>query len=330
VSGLIGNNGEAYFKPDWATSLALVTPGKSGERLGALAFVLDASTGLSATLTTEGAAFATGVGLVSNYGPKNPVPTSYLNQSRTGIWTKGVYSVALPGKTQHPALDPTLYPQGTGYFSLTLNKDGAVAISGMLPDGTKLAAASRLRTDGTVPLFAPLYGMGGSVGGELTLQTLPDSDISGTDWFWCKPARDRATQYPAGWNGIRFDAVGTKYSRPDSLDFGQGVADFVNGNAKLTLSGGQLVSDVQKTIMVSPDTGAVKAFPPRDPTFKLALTPTNGIFRGRFLHTSGTSANFSGILLDRGTNRGGYGYFLSKPKGTTGESGIVFLDPNGP
>ena len=47
-----------------------------------------------------------------------------------------------------------------------------------------------------------------------------------------------------------------------------------------------------------------------------------------FTHTDGTKPAFQGVIIQKGTQRGAYGYFLTKQPAVidyTGESGAVIL-----
>jgi hypothetical protein len=218
---------------------------------------------------------------------------------------------------------------------LTLSTNGTVLIVGNLADGTKFSASGILRVDGSVPFMANLYNSKGCIAGELTLADLPNSDVSGIDLLWARPAIGRPPAiYPQGWpDGIRIDAVGTKWIAPASLDFGQGPADSVNGNASLICLNGPLPSALTQPGSVDPQTGSVKTIPTDTGIARLALTGKTGLFRGSFKHSDQKTTSYRGILLNKGANKGGFGYFLKKPAATSGESGqsgSVSLDPAGP
>ncbi|MEQ1862845.1 MAG: hypothetical protein ABMA13_23230 [Chthoniobacteraceae bacterium] len=64
--------------------------------------------------------------------------------------------------------------------------------------------------------------------------------------------------------------------------------------------------------------------------FILSLMVVNGTggFSGTFTHSPGKSVAYKGIVLNKGANKGGFGYFLSPPPRSTvvgAEGGSVTL-----
>ena len=314
-SGLLNNVGEARFKPTLGTTVPLLDRGEIYANLGTLGFAIGAS-GLTSTLSTQssgGTTLAQGSGKVS-------LTTA----------TAAVFNVALPAKAQIPDLDRSLYPQGAGYLRLTVTARGAASAAGFLADGAKFTAGTKLRSDSTVPLFGVLYKKFGFASGELTLADLTDSDTTGTDFLWFRPASARATYFPGGWTGLRFNAIGTKYLKPLSLNFGQGAANLADGNATLAYTEGLLGGPIAKTVSVDPSTGAAKKVPTNDTSFTVTMSGNTGIFSGVFLHSDTTKPAYKGILLNKGTTQGGFGFFLTTPPsgyGESGQSGSVSLHP---
>jgi len=331
IGGVINNAGAARFKPALGTVLDLFDKTDFESYLGALSFQVAAPDGLTGTLSTQangGTVFANFVGKVAPYSSANTIAGSLLTQP-----TKGIYTVALLAKAQTPAMDESSYPQGDGFATVTLSNSGNVTLSGYLADGSKYTASGKLRVDESVALFTQLYKKRGGMGGELTFADLPDTDVAGADFLWFRPALSRSRYYRAGWaSGVRIDAIGAKYMKPASLDFGQGGANLSMGNASLTFSGGGLALPVSKAISIDPVNGAVKLIPATNTSYKFSLSSGSGQFSGTFTHDSVTDS-YRGILLDKGTNQGGFGYFLTTPPvifGTSGQSGGVVLDPAGP
>jgi hypothetical protein len=106
-----------------------------------------------------------------------------------------------------------------------------------------------------------------------------------------------------------------------------------NGNAVLTFSDGQLSANIDKLVNVS-ITNVVTKVPTNDVTFSLTLTPATGAFTGKFVHelddgvVSPLMTDFQGVIYQKCTESGGYGYFLTRqpiPIDYTGESGKVNL-----
>ena len=318
ISGTLKNDGAARFKPALGTTLELIDKKEFDSFLGVLALNVSDSEEMSGTLSTQDS----GGSVLANFTGKVAVTAA----------TAGIYNVAFPSKTQTPLLAANLYPQGDGFARVIATSTGAVTASGSLADGTKYTMATKLRTDGSVVLFSPLYLKLGAVAGELAFTATTDSDVSGANFSWLRPARKNARYYPAGFS-VEVDAVGTIYVNPASLDFGQGAADLTLGNAALVFTDGALSSTVRQSASVDPVTGKVKLIPATNTTYALSLTAGTGLFTGTFTHTDTTKNSYRGILLNKGVNKGGFGYFLSTPPeiyGGSGQSGGVSLDPDGP
>lgn len=259
-------------------------------------------------------------GVKAPYNRTNPVPAGLLNQPVLGTQTRGVYNVAFPSKAQVSPVLPTLFPQGDGYCQVVLKNTGALSLSGYLADGGKYTGTGLLRADHTVALHSSLYGGKGAFGGDLTFLDQPNSEIHGTDCLWIRPAIPASRIYKPGWpEGIRIDPLGTKFAPPASLNFGQGPQHSVNGNAALRFDEGLLASPIQHPVNVDSTTGATATVPAKNPNVNIKLTPANGIYSGKFRHEDGTLTVYRGILLNRGSTRGGFGYFISN--GANGQAG---------
>ena len=327
-TGLLNNAGVATFGTTNAASLDLIDSSEFDAYLGALAFSVSTPDGLVGVLTTRangGTILATCAGTKTPYSSLNLVPAGLLTTA-----TKGVYTVAFPSKEQSPVLTASAYPQGDGYATLTLTNAGTITVLGKLADGTPLSASGNLRADGTLPLFATLYKKHGLVAGDLTFADLANSDLSGSDLIWIRPNQRTARYYRFGWEtGIRIDAVGAKYITPAALDFGQGAVEIVNGNAALVFTDGQLAATITHNVNVAPTTGAVTHIPATGAPYKLTLTASTGVFTGTFTHGADTD-QYYGVLINKGANKGGFGYFLNTVPliyGASGESGGVSLQP---
>lgn len=316
--------GVAKFRTPSKTSIDLI--GRTGydTYFGALAFQVSNVTGMTGTLSTQvagGTVLANFSAQSSPYTSLNRVPTSFLNVPTVGTPTSGYYTIALKPKEQTPVVDHALYPQAFGFARLSLGGTGGVTMSGRLADGTVFSTTSRLRADGTIPLFLQTYNQAGAFGGELTLADLADSDVSGTDLLWMRPAIPQARYYPAGWaNGIRVDAVGAKYNRPASLDLGQGRANLISGNVLLNFSEGLLSAATTRPASIDSLTGSLRQVASPGKPYRLFLVPTTGALTGTFTH-DGVTDSFYGVVVSKGLNRGGFGYFLSTPALVYGESG---------
>lgn len=326
--GLLRNDGTARFRPALGDAIQMADRTR---QLGALAFTVSEADGLAGTLTGSGGPLAHFAGEVAPYNVKNPVPAELLNLPVTAATqTTGAYNVAFPRRMQSPDRNASTYPQGSGWASLTLRKAGAVSLSGSLADGSRYVAGGLLRADRSVALYTPLYGDKGAFAGEFAFADEADTDVASAGFLWLRPNLPRQKTYAAGWlNGLWVDAIGTKYA--GSLDFGQGPASQMTGNASLNITGGLYVGQPSFPVNIDPVLSAVSTIPAAGAPYRLSVTAASGRFSGTFSHSDGSKPRFSGILLSKGMHKGGFGYFLSVPTtATPGQGGGVFLDPDGP
>ena len=157
-----------------------------------------------------------------------------------------------------------------------------------------------------------------------------DSDLSCTDSVWLRPAIAGQQYYPNGWPaGISVDLLGSLYAAQtgSSVLPGLGLADG-DGNADLDFMGGLLSPTVHRTVAVSSADRITNT--PADTTFRLAINRTTGLISGTFTDSNGKKPPFRGVILQKGANAGGWGYFLSvkpRPVDGLGQSGSVTLSP---
>jgi len=304
---------------------------------------------ITATLT-NGAATNSGVARRTIYSATNLVPSALLNTSLTlgGPITRGAFTVALPAQEQSPARAVSTYPQGDGYLALTLTNAGAVTGTGVLADGTAVTLASTLISGNQCPIFVQLATpgqaattKGGAFLGTLVFDTTQtDTDVAGTGLVWIRPdvsaltpvntatAIAAAKLYSAGWpSGILVNAVGALYDKSKTIQAGldlNGASVDLNGNplsyedGKLVLAQGKLATTITKqNFIVSGNT--VTKLPTTDTTFTLAPVATTGAFSGTFRPNWSPLATalplFRGILIQKGANRGGHGFFISNATG---------------
>ena len=272
-----------------------------------------------------GATFATSADL-AYYSTTNK-PTALLNTAGTG---PGVYTVALPARTTQTGLTSTQYPQGSGIGTVTVQTSGVVSLVGTLADGGTITASLPLSKSLAWPLYAVLSNHYGLVTGMVQFDTgATDSDLTATGLQWFRPAT-ASLYYKAGWTGsILVDLIGAKFAAPvaGSAELpGLPAVDVTNGNATLTLSHGKLVSDITKNVNIS-TLSKVTPAPLGDTSYAVTLTTTSGAIAGSF--TSGDhKPTIKGITLQKGANRGGYGFFLTTVPvypGNPGESGCFSL-----
>ncbi|MBV6497790.1 MAG: hypothetical protein CJBNEKGG_00001 [Prosthecobacter sp.] len=305
------------------------------------------STGISVALSEGAAQVVGGLAKRAYYSSTRTVPVAMLNRKTRASLTandQGFFTVALPSKVQVPAKDMTTYPHGDGFGSVTLSSLGGVTMVGTLADGSTFLGSSGLVSVGGFPAYAQLVTpgaavtvKGGSISGELSVDVAQaDSDVSGTDLLWIRPAvtqmagttpSAKATQlYTEGWpTGIRVDAVGAFYDRTKDArtGLGLGAVNATTGNGELVFSGGKLTADVEvRAFNIEAGTASatkVTKIPVANGTFSLAVTQGVGQFNGTFTPnwTNAVAAKplFRGVLIQKGGNKGGYGYFISNRNG---------------
>lgn len=304
---------------------------------------------VQASLTKAG---VTSTGTVKRviYSSTNKVAGSLLNTAvpASGPVNQGFFTVAVASKAQSPAVNDTTYPQGDGYHTLTLSNLGVANLIGTLADGSTFTASSALVAGNTSPIFAQLVtpggaatSKGGSFSGVLAFDsTQADTDVSGSDLLWTRPAvtqvagttvAAKATQlYTAGWpSGIRVDAVGALYNKTTSVQNTLGVATVAAGvkntNLEFTgneISGGNIVVDAINILG-----NVVSKVPKTNATFTLSATASTGSFTGTFSPGwTGAKPAFKGLMLQKGGNKGGFGFFIGNQSGDLDpESGRVVL-----
>lgn len=288
---------------------------------------------------------STGTARRAAYTTTSKVTANLLNSA-----TKGFYTIGLPSKAQTPSLEARFYPQGDGIGTVNLTNAGVVTFAGTLADGTKFTTASALVPGNMAPVFVQLVTpgaastvKGGSLGGELAFANLTDSDVTATDMRWFRPAVTPLTRPPAavaatnlytnGWpQGLRLDAVGALFSTTVNVQTALALGG--QGNAMLIFEDGRLVSPIEVNNFTI--TGnIVKKTSATDSSYTLVLQNTLGMFTGTFTPNWPSAAvqkpAFQGIIIQKGANKGGYGFFISNAVGDVDpESGGVTLGAPAP
>ncbi len=198
-------------------------------------------------------------------------------------------------------------PAGHGFATMAVSTSGGVAISGVLPDGTKLTQKSQISATGVLPFYAGLYAGHGSISGWLTLSNQPSSDMEGSV-YWVKTAQ-KSKLYPDGFSNLT-QIVGSKYqpSAPQPLlDFSAGEVGLIRGNLSAPVFNDVIVSSDNKVT----DLGANKLV--------MSVTSGTGLFKGAMNNpANGKRLSFSGVILQKQSS--GYGFFL----GSTESGDVTF------
>lgn len=223
-----------------------------------------------------------------------------------------------------PAADSTSAstnaPQGTGYATIQISRNGAARIGGTLADGTVFSRGTSVSKNNFLYVYVPLYQNRGVLAGVLELKSNAETGgaVTGTVQ-WIKPAGVAAQGlYPEGFQ-LDLTASGENYRKPAAAQPGAGFPG-TNGISTITLSGGDLVQPISRTLSISA-AGKVSVSDPGTERLKIAVNVAAGTFSGSFLDVDARKwRRFSGAVLQ--TQAIGAGSFQGAK-----ESGSVTLTP---
>lgn len=209
-----------------------------------------------------------------------------------------------------------------------MSNDGLVTYAGTLADDSKFTASTGLVAGNNAPFLAQITSpgktttKGGCLAGTLAFNTAPsNSDVSATNLIWIRTAAPLVSLYTAGWpGGIYLDAIGSLYHKNRGVyaTLSTGPVPGNGGFCELYFSYGKLNPNISVTSFSINSLNEVRKVPFNNTTFTLVLNPDQAAFSGTFTPnwSGGTSSKFAkpafkGILLQKGTIRGGYGFFIS-------------------
>ncbi|MBL9114470.1 MAG: hypothetical protein JNJ83_05640 [Verrucomicrobiaceae bacterium] len=322
IAGSFDNTGVAKFGASRSTTLLVPRLNKPAYELALEMDLTGGTNTIEGTLKQRYRSALVSNSNISAERAAGAVNAAYLNRG-----TSGFYTVALPAAPSQSGLNLADYPQGTGHGTVTINNKGKVTLACTLADGTKLTAVTTMSKDLTASIYAQIYpAKAGCFGGRLTFDdSQANTDVTGP-FFWFRPWQN-VHHYPWGWpEGIDVDLIGTKYNVTPGTSVLLGLSAG-SPNATLRFDKGLLSGLQTKSLTVSTTNGVSGS----DGTWSLKITPSSGLISGSFLHTDGTKPKFTGVILQKGSNDRGLGFFLStKPKLITGlgESGVVILQHN--
>jgi hypothetical protein len=217
----------------------------------------------------------------------------------------GTYTLDIPGDVA-----ANNRPSGDGFASVKVDAGGNVQLAGALADGSKLSLKTVLSGSGSWPLYVSLYQGAGCGLGWLQVT---NHTVSGR-FVWIRPAGAASStkSYPAGFTN-RVDTSGLRYGTPAA---GQSLFNWNYGS--LILSGGGLSSGLTNLLFVNDQNRLTIS---DDPSLKLTITLSSGLFQGSILTPSSTRPiKFQGALF-QDLNLG-LGYFLNSD-----QSGQIYLGP---
>ena len=323
--GFFDHAGVARFGTTRARSLTLKRTGKPDIVIALQLDMTGSSRRITGSVTQKLLEVVQAVSAVTadraHYGKLNKVPAELAGTASMP------YTLVFPAMAQTPAKALNTYPQGDGYATMTVKVDGTVSITGKLADNTPLTASAPLSKLNQWPLFASLYTGKGCFAGLANLADADASteDVTGTDFVWCRPAIAKVQWYPAGWTaGITVDLHGARYSVPLAIPAASIFPGLLTptSNATLTFYGG-LGGTISQNITISPTNTVVNVPAATSPT--MAIAKATGLISGAFTHSDGSKTAYQGVILQKGSQVGGSGYFMSRatPVNGLGESGAV-------
>ena len=328
LAGKFDVNGLARFGTANATGF---TYARTGQPTLALALQLDLS-GASGQITGS-VAQTTGSTLVAR--STIAADRAYYNSTTSKVPSSLAGSVSLPytlvfpAKAQTPVLDSSTYPQGYGCATMSVNVNGTVSLSGTLADNTAITASAPLSKANQWPLFAQLYALKGCIAGQAALTDADAStaDVTATNLFWCRPVQN-VQWYKNGWpGGIAVDASGARYAVPPATPAKSVFPNLqaISPNAALQFTGGLLTAPVGSNMTISTANLAVNVPAAASPT--LVITKASGLISGSFTHTDLTKPVYQGVIIQKGAQQGGKGFFMSRATPLTylGQGGAVSL-----
>jgi hypothetical protein len=312
-------NGDGFFKSGTTLAPNLSLGGDKS-------FDVSYSAGqIQATLSSVAVGSSAGILQRGIYSSASKVPAQLLNAVG-----KGNYTLGFPSKVQVPSKPSADYPQGDGFATLTLSDTGVVSLTATLADGSKATASSVLVSGNVCPLFAQLATpgsttlKGGSIGGSLQFDnSQPDTDVSGVDFLWFRPAVTESTPavaatdlYTSGWpDGIKVNAVGALYNSALTVQDSLGAPGSASGNTDLVFANLKNTPINVITRSFSPKIlgNTITVLPVGTTSYTLSVTTSSGLFSGKVTASaSGDSKpGFNGVLIQKGGNKGGFGFFIS-------------------
>jgi hypothetical protein len=329
--GFFDNAGVARFSVTTrATTLLLKRTGKPDIELALYLNMTPGSGKLSGTVTQRLLSVVQAVSDIdadrAHYSTANKVSANLA-----GTATKP-YTLVFPSKTQSPAKALNLFPQGDGYATMSVNVNGTVSLTISLADGSApITASAPLSKLNLWPIFAQLYTLKGSIAGMAALSDADGTteDVIGTNLQWFRPIQT-AQWYPNGWPaGISIDVNGARYVVPPatpatSVFPGLLAVNATTGNATLTFTGG-LLNPLPLPYNINISTANLVTNAPVVASPTMLIDKATGKLTGTFTHSDLTKPAYKGVIIQKGTRKGIWGYFMSRatPVNGLGESGKV-------
>lgn len=335
AGGVLDNSGTARFGTSRTTTVSVARPGKPSVALqfGVDLTPLPGGTGkLTGTVVQNYRTVITGVSeFAADLAISTGIDSNYLGTAgATATYT--AFIQPQPIGSQPSGLTENDYPQGYSNAVITVSKTGIVTFTGNLADGTlNVTASSTLSKNSESAIFIQLYNKQGFLSALLELDyTNDDSDMSATNVLWARPYQD-VQHYPFGWpEVIKLDLFGAKYivptvaenrsvvRTPDGTvapDDGDSLSDGLNvtnpsGNAKVDFFGPPFTTaELTKDVNINSSDLVTKVV--TDANFTLSIVRASGKFSGGFQRPDLSKPTYQGIIYQKGSLAGGYGWFLT-------------------
>jgi len=275
--------------------------------------------------------------LSDSFGNVAAISAAYIPWSRTSPATAyaGTYNIGL--ETDAAALSEVMDPaqpeelqqpmvsQGFGFFTMRISPaNGQARITGLLADGTKVTSVSAVRddTDGSVPLWIPLYKSEGALVGTLSIFSDADADnILPPDAVnpvlaelrWSKPPGVSKSPDAGGFTNVGINAAnGSGLYNPANLPSSFALALEFNDGAWFGRPGSLSESPFFMDFLVTGGRAVPEGENPQSVSLRLATR--TGLLKGRFVDrapgTPPRTANYNGITLTASGFPEFYGFFI--------------------
>ncbi|MEQ1748611.1 MAG: putative Ig domain-containing protein, partial [Prosthecobacter sp.] len=239
---------------------------------------------------------------------------------------------------QHFLMTTELSGAGTGFGSFTVPANGAVTVTGKLPDGSAFSTTTFVGPLGQVLIYQPLYTKPGSLIGALIVTpgvdgasaTLASDALS---WFKAPQTAPSDRFYKDGFL-VNCEAIGGLYKAPAAGDVAVGLPDVSNNGAvsftglvessetipnstftltsaaKLTMATGSLLNPAKTTLTLNPTTGLFSGgFTLVDQDFN---TQIGTDLDGNAIYKKVTRAvKYEGLIVDDGITATAGGFYLA-------------------
>jgi hypothetical protein len=200
----------------------------------------------------------------------------------------GKYTVQLP-----PASATDGSPQGNGFARIEVRPWGEVTIKGQLGDGTKFSTKGVLGgTDTTAGVTMWITPEDSRASAQFTFGSGTAPAVTG-EMKWYRSPNDQSNLYPEGFY-TTLSPTGAFYVPPEK---GERALDTSNSKASITLSDGNLNSNITHNIEIS-KSDRVTVLNDTGDGFSFKINRENGTFKGYFDHpVDGDQRKFEGVLV---------------------------------